>query len=152
MKLLIFGLLGILILVVFLFLNQKPIHISKVIINKPFNFVWEQFSKPENYSILYPNWVKTIKKVNESHYLVHDQFGGSYNIEIVLNREFGVVDLIIGQEVSRSRLMPLDENTTAMVHLAKKWDGIGLLGWFFHKRTTDKDLENAKKQIEIKKQ
>jgi hypothetical protein len=110
--------------------------------------VWAQISNPLNYADLYPGWIKTIKKTGENSYFVEDQFGSSYPVMTVLNKEFGVVDLHVGKEVSRLRLFELSAGSTAAVHLAKQWEGIGWLGWFFHKRTTDRDLRNAKLKIE----
>jgi hypothetical protein len=129
---------------------QDTVYISKVIVNKPYDLVWSQLSNPTNYARLYPNWVKMIKNTGENQYLVDDQFGNSYPIETELNKDFGVIDLKIGPEASKTRLISLDSNSTAVIHLAKKWNDINFIGWYFHKRTTDKDLNNVKKLLEEK--
>lgn len=132
----------------FMVFSQENTYVSKVVVDKPLAMVWAQLSEPSNYARLYPNWIRAIKKTGDNAYFVEDQFGKSYPITVVLSREFGVVDLHIGNEASRLRLFELGPNSTVVVHLAKKWDGIGWLGWFFHKVTTDRDLKNAKRQIE----
>jgi hypothetical protein len=131
-----------------MFFNQENTHVSKVVCNRPFNIVWDQISNPQNYPKLYPNWIKSIKKISENRYFVDDQFGQSYEMTLFLNKEFGVVDLQIGKEASRMRIMPLSDDSTVVVHLAKKWSDINQICWFFHKRTTDRDFKNAKAIIE----
>lgn len=100
--------------------SQVNTHVSKIIINRPYDVVWSKISNPLNYVELYPNWIKTIKKTGENNYHVEDQFCASYSITVVLNKEFGVIDLHIGRETSHQRLFELSTNSTATVHLAKQ--------------------------------
>ena len=130
--------------------NFDNTYTTKVVIDKPFDVVWSWVSDPLKYPKIYPNWVKTITKKSEQNYQVDDQFGGSYDIELIANKDYGIVDLQIGPEASFLRLYRLDEIRTVVIHLAKRWKAESFVIWFFHKITTDKDFKNAKKVIEGK--
>jgi len=123
-------------------------YVSSIVIEKPFDVVWSAISNPNSYARLYPNWVKSVNEKDKNTFHVSDQFGGTYDVKLVANQEFGIVDLIIGQETSRSRIYPIDDKRTAITHLATRWKGASPLIWFFHKRTTDRDFKNAKTVIE----
>ena len=132
----------------FIFKNFNDTHISKVVINKPFEMVWPWVSNPLRYSQIYPHWIKNVTQKSEDVFSVQDQFGSAYDIKLIKNKEFGVVDLMIGSEKSSARLISIDEGRTIMIHIAKRWEGCSFLIWFFHKITTDKDLKYAKNVIE----
>lgn len=126
----------------------RSFHVHSISIHKNVKEVWAAFSNPSRYGELYPNWIKSISKVQSDVYYVDDQFGNSYEITLMVSFEFGSIDLQIGDEVSSLRLFPLNKNRTLAVHVAKPWKGIGWVKWFFHKRTIAKDFINAKKIIE----
>lgn len=123
-------------------------HVSAVIIERPFSIVWEWIANPSMYGLLYPHWVKQILPQESHVFLVNDQFGKSYNVVLSEEKTWGIVDLKMAEEGSRIRLYPLDEHRTLLVHVATRWKGASFLMWFFHQRTTDKDLKNAKHVIE----
>lgn len=149
-KMIIIIIASILLLVVaFLLLqNSKDTYVSSVTINKPYNDVWDWISNPLTYEKIYPHWVKSVQKVDDAIYHISDQFGHSYNAKLHTNKEYGIVDLMIGKENSRARLIDIDGKRTLVVHIAKRWDGFGHLPWFFHKITTWRDFRTAKKVIE----
>lgn len=128
--------------------NFDEHHITKSVIRKPYDIVWSQLSNPLNYPSLYPNWVKSVKIINENRFWIDDQFGSGYEIKITLNKEFSVIDIEIGTELSQLRILKGVDGSTIVLHLAQKWEKIGFIGWFFHKFTTDKDFKNAKQIIE----
>jgi len=101
-----------------------------------------------NYPQIYPFWLSEIKEVDINSYEgkgPHGEYKFTRNIE----HEFGIVDLKIGDESSRTRLFPLDNESTVVIHLAVRWkDMKNHLAWFFYKRGVDKDFKNAKKVIE----
>jgi len=128
--------------------NRNDTYVSDVTINRPFDVAWVWLSEPSNYRRLYPNWIKEITPASGDAYKVNDRFGGSYIVTVIRSKEFGIVDLHIGTETSRLRLIPLSAEKTLAVHVATRWTAANALAWFFHKRTTDQDLENAKMIIE----
>ncbi|MBI4041202.1 MAG: hypothetical protein HY390_04980 [Deltaproteobacteria bacterium] len=128
--------------------NLKDTYISEVVVAKPFDVVWEWISNPLKYAEIYPNWIKSVEQRSQNIFQVQDQFGSTYDIELIANKIYGIVDLSIGPEISRSRLYALDEHRTAIVHFSKRLKNSSLIVWFFHKLTTDKDLKHAKKIIE----
>ncbi len=119
-------------------------------VDRPYEEVWMWISNPIKYSILYPNWIKSIIHISANKYHVEDQFGGSYDIDVLLKHDTGVIDLKIGPETSHLQISSLAQSKTSLIHTARRWEGANALVWFFHKRTTDKDFENAKKVIEKK--
>lgn len=128
--------------------NFKGVHTTEIIINKPFEDVWNWISNPLNYETIYPHWIKTASKVDDVTFDVNDQFGKSYKIHLKAIKDSGVVDLEIAPWTSRTRIVPLDGNSTIVVHIAKRAESEGFIQWFFHKLTTDRDFKNAKKVIE----
>lgn len=132
--------------------NRKETYVSEVTINRGLNETWHWVSDPTKYNQLYPHWIKRVAPRGPDLFRVDDQFGQSYDMRVITNRDNGIVDLIIslpsGQETSRSRICALDDKTTAIIHLAHRWAGANALTWFFHKITTDRDFQNAKRIIE----
>ena len=102
-------------------INRKNIFISEVMIGRPLGVVWTFLSEPGKYARLYPNWIKTIELVGGDTYKVEDRFGGSNSIAVIRNKEFGVIDLHIGNETSRLRLFAEGDNQTLAVHVARRW-------------------------------
>jgi len=131
--------------------SLKDTYVTEVVINRPYDDVWTWISDPTKYAKLYPNWVKHVEKKSETIFQIDDQFGHSNEASLKAIKESGTIDLQIGSELSRLRIYPLDENRTAIVHLAKRWKNATFIIWFFHRRTTDKDFENAKQVIETEK-
>lgn len=144
--------LAILAVGVYLFSSQKSVHATEIIVNKDITDVWAWISDPLKYARLYPHWIKKVSASGNETFQVEDQFGHSYPVKLVTNRELGVVDLHIslpgGEEVSRSRIYSVASGKTAIAHLGHRWVGANPVIWFFHKRNTDRDLENAKQVIE----
>ena len=103
---------------------------SEIIIAKPAGVVWERLSDPLNYPVIYPNWVKTAAYSHDNVFRIEDQFGGVYNIELLKNKEFGAIDLRIGDELSQTRVFPAGADRAVVVHLAKRWRGCGYFVWF----------------------
>ena len=130
---------------------QKDTHVTQVIIKKPYDEVWSHLSNPLEYNKLYPHWIKKTSLKTPTTFLVDDQFGKSYDVNVFLDKKNGVIDLAIGSELSRMRVFPLDTERTEVIHLAKLWNGANALIWFFHKRTTDRDFYNAKWLLECEK-
>lgn len=128
--------------------NRKDTYVSEIIVNKPYDVVWGWVSDPLKYPTIYPNWLKTVSGMGGDSFHIEDQFGHSFDMKAVRSREHGTVDLTMGEESSRSRVYRLDENRTAIVHLAKRWKGSTFVVWFFHKLTTDRDFRHAKQVIE----
>lgn len=135
-------------LVIFSLRNMKATYVSEVVINKPYDEVWTWISNPSTYDKVYPHWVKSAQKVDGTIYHISDQFGGSYNVKLISDKNLGVVDLKIGEETSQTRLFDLDGKRTAIIHLAKRWKNLGFVQWFFHKIIVWRDFRNAKKVIE----
>lgn len=139
-------------IVAFLFYNRSDTHVFHITIARSYDTVWDWVSEPKHYPELYPHWVKKVTELSPGHYQVDDQFGGSYPVDLIANREFGIVDLHIhlpvGEEVSRGRIFPINDQTTVLVHLAHRWRGANPMQWFFHKLTTARDFKNTKKIIE----
>ena len=67
---------------------------------------------------------------------------------IKLDKENGIINLQMGDEVSRTRLIFLEDNQTLALHIGERWKNFNLILWFFYKRTVDSDFKNAKKVIE----
>ena len=132
----------------FLIRTNKRVHVTDLVIHAPFKSAWTWLSDPLKYPTLYPNWIKTVELIDGDRFKVNDQFGKSYEIRRVLDHEFGIIDIEVGAERSRMRIYSLGEHETGLIHIATRWAGISRLFWFFHQRTTDKDLENAMKVIE----
>jgi len=133
--------------------NLKATYVSEIIVTKPFDIVWQWLSNPLNYEKLYPNWIKKIIIASDGVYKVEDRFGKTYMMDVKLAKEYGIIDLYIhlpsGEEVSQSRVYPLSDTETAVVHVAKRWSGANAFVWFFHKTNTDRDFAHAKKTIEL---
>ena len=128
--------------------NFQPTHVFEITINKPYSEVWNWFSNPLTYEKIYPHWVKSIQQLDATRYHIDDQFGGSYDVKLVADKSSGVVDLMIGKESSRIRLIDLDGRRTVVIHFTKRWENNGFISWFLHKLTTKRDFWNAKKVIE----
>lgn len=131
-------------------LNKKnrEIHITKEIINNSYEKVWRYLSDVSRYAELYPGWVKEVEKIDDNYYKIIGQHGKVYKAKRKLDKEIGIIDLQMGPEVSRTRLIPLEDNKTLALHIGKRWKYFNLLLWFFYKRTVDSDFKNAKKVIE----
>ncbi len=127
---------------------MKPYHVYSLVVHKNYERVWQSLSDPLQYKELYPHWIKDILHMSGSEYVVHDQFGNTYPMQLSVNQEYGVVNLHIGQETSQLRLFQLDLSSTLVVHVAKRWEGINTLRWLFHKRTVAKDFCHAKSVLE----
>jgi len=127
---------------------MKDTHVTKITINKSFPKVWEYISNPLTYSQIYPFWLSEVKKIKNNFYEGKGPHG-EYKFERVIDKNFGIVDLKIGNELSRTRIYPLDKDSTVVIHLGVRW-GImkNPLFWFFYKRDVNKDFKNAKKIIE----
>lgn len=126
----------------------NPYDIHSLVICKSYDLVWQSLSDPLQYKELYPFWVKDISLQKFNAYQVEDQFGHSYSMTFVGNKDNGVIDLRIGNEISSLRIFQIGQNSTLLVHVAKRWQGISLIGWICHKITVRKDFKNAKKVIE----
>lgn len=122
--------------------------LHSIVVRKDYQTVWNYLSDPLRYNKLYPFWVKNISLSANNKFVVDDQFGHTYEILLLANKENGVIDLQIGNEISSLRLFKLDEHSSLVVHVGKRWSGISLYGWVLHKRTLRKDFCNAKKIIE----
>lgn len=127
---------------------MKPYHVYSLIVHKNYESVWRSLSDPLQYKELYPHWIKDISYTSGCEYMVYDQFSNIYPMQLSVNQEYGVVNLHIGQETSQLRLFQLDSSSTLIVHVAKQWQGINTLRWFFHKRTVAKDFCHAKSVLE----
>jgi len=125
-----------------------PYHVYSITIHKSYNQVWEQLSDPLNYKKLYPYWIKEISLKQDNQYEVNDQFGHTYNMILIKDINHGLIKLQIGNELSITQIVPLDEHNTLVTHIAKKWQGINTINWILHKRTVANDFNNAKKVIE----
>lgn len=128
--------------------NLKPTHVFEITINEPYAEVWKWFSNPLTYEKIYPHWIKTVQRVDATTYYVNDQFGGSYDLKLISDKSSGVVDLMIGKEASRIRLIDLDGTRTVVIHFTKRWESNNFIAWFLHKLTTKRDFKKAKKVIE----
>lgn len=127
---------------------MKDIHLTRIIIERPYDVVWKIISNPLNYPQIYPFWLSEVKKVDPNSYEGKGPHG-EYKFTRKIEHEFGIVDLQLGEESSRTRLFPLDEGSTVVIHLAVRWkDMNNPLNWFFYKKGVDKDFKNAKKVIE----
>lgn len=89
-----------------------------------------------------------VRRVDDTTYHINDKFGGSYDVKLIFDKTYGVIDLQIGKEISRTRLFSLNENSTSVTHFAKRWDNLGFIPWFFHKITVWRDFRNVKKMVE----
>ncbi len=128
----------------------NPYHVHSLVIRRDYELVWQSFSDPLQYKKLYPFWIKNISSQGVNVYQVDDQFGHSYPMTFVENKNHGVIDLKIGNEISSLRLFQIGQHSTLAIHVAKRWQGISLIGWVFHKNTVRKDFSNAKTVIENK--
>lgn len=128
--------------------NRKDVYVSSVMIHCPFEVVWVWISDPCRYGQLYPNWIRNVIPKGSQVFRVEDRFGGSYDMILSQHKECGIIDLQMGLESSRSRVYPIDEHRTAVVHLAKRWNEVNLLMWFFHQWTINRDFHHAKRIIE----
>jgi hypothetical protein len=127
---------------------MKDTHLTKVIIERPYNVVWKIISDPINYPQIYPFWLSKVKKVDSNSYEGKGPHG-KYKFTKIIEHDFGIVDLKLGEESSRTRLFSLDDESTVVIHLGVRWkDMKNPLAWFFYKRGVDKDFKNAKKVIE----
>lgn len=128
---------------------MQDIHITKIVVRKPYDKVWAWISNPMNYPRIYPFWIAKIKEIEADSYEAEGSRGHIYKFSRVIEKKFGVVDLKIGEELSRTRLFPLNENNTVIIHLGVRWKQMkNPLFWFFYKRSVDKDFKNTKKIIE----
>ncbi len=128
--------------------NLNDTYVSAVVVERPFTVVWTWIADPQNYGLLYPHWIKQVLPQGNHLFQVNDQFGKSYGLLLSEDKTWGIVDLQIGEESSRCRLYPLDPHRTLIVHVAKRWKGASFWIWFFHKRTTNRDLKHAKRVME----
>lgn len=125
-----------------------PYHVYSISIHKNVKNVWDHLSDPLQYSELYPHWVKEMSLKDNNQFQVHDQFGHTYAMSIDKNIDEGIIKLRIGNELSTTYIVNLDQHNTLVTHVAKKWQGINTIGWILHQRTVAKDFKNAKKVIE----
>ncbi|MEW6608161.1 MAG: hypothetical protein AB1414_12080 [bacterium] len=156
-KTVIFILLGLLIGTL-LFVGRRlfdDTHVTKAIILKPYNEVWAWLSEPNNYAKLYPKWVSKIERLERDKYLITSpHMSKTYKIRRVLNEEGGSIDIEINlpntsePEISRTRIMDIGKNRTAVIHLGSKWSGFNAFLWLLYTFNVDSDFHNAKKVIE----
>jgi hypothetical protein len=127
---------------------MRDIHVTKVVIKKPYEIVWKWLSDPLTYPNIYPFWLSEIKEVGDNLYGGTGPYG-EYKFTLEINQKLGSINLKIGNESSRTRLFQLDDENTVVIHLAVRWkDMKNHLSWFFYKRGVNKDFKNAKKIIE----
>lgn len=127
---------------------MRDIHFSKVIIKKPYDIVWKWISNPLTYPQIYPSWLSEVKEVDVDSY---EGYGpnGEFQFTRLINKEYGIVDLKIGEEQSRTRLFSLDKESTVVIHLAVRWEKMkNPFFWFFYKISVNSDFKKAKKIIE----
>lgn len=126
----------------------SPYHVYSLVICKNYDFVWQSLSDPLQYKKLFPFWIKDISLQELNIYQVDDRFGHSYPMAFFGNKDYGIINLKIGNEISSLRLFQIGQHSTLLIHIAKRWQDISLIGWIFHKNTVRKDFTNAKKVIE----
>ncbi len=136
---------------------QQPIpvntHISSLLINVPFDFLWQQLSNPLNFPQLYPHWTSQVESKGNGEFEGVAPEGDLLTITPYISKEQGVIDFKIvaptgNEELSRSRIFPLKTGGCMYIHLAVQWEGIDHEGWEAFKQGTDRDLENARVIIE----
>ncbi|MBM7624241.1 hypothetical protein [Sporohalobacter salinus] len=134
------------------FINRRnrQVHITKEIINEGYEKVWDSLSDVKKYPKLYPGWVSEVEKIEENYFKINGQYGNIYKAKRELGKEKGIINLKMGPEVSRTRLLSLEDNKTLALHIGERWEDFNLVLWFFYKRTVDSDFKNAKKIIENK--
>lgn len=128
---------------------MKDIHITKIIIKKPYKTVWKWLSNPMTYSEIYPNWVSKIENIGDNYFQLKGTHNEDYKIQKITDENKGIIDLKIGKELSRTRLFLIDKDDTLVIHIGVRWEDMNNpILWFFYKRSVDKDFKNAKKIIE----
>jgi hypothetical protein len=126
-------------------------YITKVIIDRPYEIVWKWLADLNTYAKLYPKWIRTISPVAGDEFLVTSpHMAESYRIKAHANEEWGVIDVHFSnrKEVSRTRILRLSENQTAVIHLGTKWEGFNWFLWIIYQFNVDSDFMNAKQFIE----
>jgi len=128
---------------------MKNIHFTNTIIQKPYKVVWSWLSDPTKYPKIYPNWVAKVNTLEKDKYEIIDKRNQKSIVIRDINEDQGNINLKIGNEISRTRLFPLDNNNTIVIHVGSRWKQMqNPLFWFLYKKTVDKDFKNAKKVIE----
>lgn len=157
MNIIIYLLVGI-IIAGFLFLlvrTSRDTYITKVVINKPYEYVWSKISDPLNYPSLYPGWIKKVELVSSDHYRIRfPHMDEAFSMKRLINKDAGLIDLHIflpgkeEPEVSVGRIISIGQNRTAVVHLGVKWKEFNPVYWLIYTFIIDSDFKNAAKVIE----
>lgn len=127
---------------------MRNIHFTNIVIQKPYEIVWDWLSNPIKYSKIYPNWVAKVNELEKDKYEITDKRNRKSLVIREINKDKGSIDLKIEDEISRTRLFPLN-NDTIVIHVGTRWEKMqNPLFWFLYKKTVDKDFKNAKKIIE----
>ncbi len=125
------------------------VHVTTVIIERPSGEVWAYVSDPLKFPRLYPKWVSRIEQVDEHTFRVQSpHVKEPYEISVSADEAAGTIDIEIGREVSRTRVIPLDQQGTAVVHVGTRWEDFNWFLWVIYKFNVDFDFRNAKSTIE----
>jgi|SRR3989338_1329827 len=129
--------------------EERDFHVTKVVINKPFNIVWEWVTNPLKFPEIYPNWVKEIKKTGENTYFVTTPSGWAHSMTTKFDIKTGTIDFDIDPgESSRSRIFAIGSGAVVHIHMAVKHPQVPSEIWEDLKNAVDQDYLNAKKVIE----
>ncbi len=143
---------GLILILVFLLTRNflfSNLHITKEVVNRDFDTVWDYFSEPSNYAKLFPNWIVSIEKKGDNYQAMQKHVKVPVKITIEKNKECGYIKLTIGEaETSQIRIVPLEEHKTLTLNIGYRWKGFPYPFWLNFKRTTDNDYKNAKRIIE----
>ncbi len=120
-----------------------------------YDYLWNYVTNPLMFPVLYPNWISEINLLRFNHYLAKDAAGNSFKVIPCLNKDFGIVDFRVirqneKEELHRSRLIPLGDHSTILVHLVV--ENLEYEATPFNlsaiKDTLESDYENARRIIE----
>lgn len=127
---------------------MKNIHFTNIVIQKPYAVVWNWLSDPMKYPKLYPGWAARTEKVGKDKYEITNKQNRKSIVVRKMNRGKGAIDLIIGDELSQTRIFPL-KSDTIVVHIGSRWKQMrNPISWLLYKSTVNSDFKNAKKIME----